>query len=89
MTTTTVAVRWAEGYADATGWLPAATPDELRELFDLESGKGTVFIYPGHTLAGYWHYHGPRDQPAGDVDPWDPYGRGFYAALHDHLEKTR
>lgn len=82
------AARWNCGYDDASGWLPSASANELAQLLLAENGKGTVFIYPHHSLAKYWYSLGaPRgtdDVPAGDIDPWDPgYGAGFYAALHE------
>jgi hypothetical protein len=84
---TTETARWAQGYADAAGWLPSATPDELRGFAVLEYTKGTIFIYGDHSLAAYWNAAEPvgyGSVPVGDIDPWDNgYGRGFYEALHD------
>ncbi|OBI31094.1 hypothetical protein [Mycobacterium sp. E2238] len=81
---------FTQGYADACGWLPKATPDELVELAAAEHRKhSAVLIYPDHTLADHWGHSGPvglGTPPVGDVDRWDDngYGEGFYTALRDH-----
>jgi hypothetical protein len=88
MSTNSDTAEYAQGYADAAGWLPNASPDELREFAEREGDKYTIFIYGDHSLAAYWGVAeevGYGSTPVGDVDPWAPvlYGGGFYAALHD------
>jgi hypothetical protein len=88
MTDPSAALRWAEGYADAAGWLPTADAEELLQLAELRDGSRVIFIWRRQSLAAYLGSGregdgADHDHPIGDIDPWCPYGRGFFAALAD------